>query len=90
MFNKNQPDDYYRRAVFDEHLRQAKRSFNLHTIATGLSLSVSALGAFLILSGKVTEGTVTTASGLLSSAASAQIAKESSKQLNDLRSELTK
>jgi hypothetical protein len=52
--------------VQQEFLRQACWSFNLAILLTAVSSLVSIIGIVMLLSGKVTEGTVTTAGGAAS------------------------
>ncbi|WP_290879384.1 hypothetical protein [Fischerella sp.] len=74
--------------VFQEHLRQARQTFNLSVVALIVSISISAIGAGLLIGGKATEGTVTAATGLLSTTFCTQIAKESSEKLEELTENL--
>lgn len=53
-------------------------------IATGTALIISLIGVILMISGKATEGSVTSATGLLSTTLCSQIAKESSRRLENL------
>ena len=74
--------------VFDEHLRQARQTFNLFKVAVVASLGISVFGAGLLISGKAPEGSVTTATGLISTTLCSQIAKESGEKLEELREDL--
>jgi hypothetical protein len=85
-----QPDPYQsiRVAIAQEHLRQARQTFDLFRIAIGLSLSVSVVGCIVVVTGQATEGTVTTATGLASTTLCAQIAKEARDKLDRLSEDL--
>lgn len=74
--------------VLQERVRQAKYSFNLALIATAISACVSLAGAGLLLSGKLSEGTVTAASGLASSACCIRFAKDSNDRMDKILKEL--
>ncbi|GBE95277.1 peptidase M50 [Nostoc cycadae WK-1] len=52
--------------VLNEHLRQARQTFNLCLIASCTFLCISTVGTLLILYGKTSEGTVITATGVFS------------------------
>ena len=75
-------------AIVQERLRQARYSFNLALIATGVSACVGLLGAGLLLSGKLPEGTVTAAAGVASSACCIRFAKDANDRLDRLAKEL--
>ncbi|QLE46655.1 hypothetical protein FD723_40920 (plasmid) [Nostoc sp. C052] len=62
--------------IIRELSRQARYSFNLALIATALSACISLVGAGLLLSGNVPEGTVTTAGGMAASVRCIQLAKD--------------
>ncbi|MEP0873692.1 hypothetical protein NDA01_28570 [Trichocoleus desertorum AS-A10] len=74
-------------AIIQERLRQAKYSFNLALIATAISACVGLVGFGLLLSNKFSKGTVTTASGLASSACCIQFAKASNDRLDKILEE---
>ncbi|GAB1541118.1 hypothetical protein NUACC21_37880 [Scytonema sp. NUACC21] len=74
----------------EEHLRQARQTFNISFIALSASIGISMIGAALILTGKSTEGSVTTATGLVSTTFCSQIAKESNEKLEELTEDLEK
>lgn len=74
--------------LFHEHLRQARQIFNYYVVAVALSLGISVIGAGLLISGKASEGSVTTATGLISTTLCSQIAKESGEKLEELREDL--
>ncbi|MBU7584855.1 MAG: hypothetical protein KAF91_18415 [Nostoc sp. TH1S01] len=68
--------------IAQERLRQASYSFNLALIVTALSASISLIGAGLLLSGKVTEGTFTAIGGMTASVRCIQFAKEANDRLD--------
>lgn len=75
--------------IADEGLRQAQQSFNmarqsfiLALVMTGSSAIVGFVGVGFLLSGKASEGTVTTAGGLVSSMVFIQLAKDASDRLD--------
>jgi len=93
-FHSNQPfrsDDYpeMKQDVTQERLRQAKLSFNATLGLTMLSASMSILGIGMLFSGKIPEGTVTTAGGLASEIVSVQLLKFT-KETNDRLDRLAK
>ena len=71
-----------------ERLRQAHYSFNLSIIATTISFCISLVGAGLLLSNKVPEGTATAAGGMVSSAVCVQLAKDANDRLDKILAEL--
>ncbi|MBO3463024.1 hypothetical protein G7B40_041045 [Aetokthonos hydrillicola Thurmond2011] len=75
-------------SIASERLRQAHHSFNLALVATTVSFCISVIGAGLLLSGKVPEGTVTAASGLASSVLCIQLAKDTNEKLDKILTEL--
>jgi hypothetical protein len=75
------------RIILQERLRQARYSFNLALIATGVSACVGLFGAGLLLSGKLPEGTVTAASGVASSAYCVWFAKDANDRLDKIAGE---
>jgi NADPH-dependent curcumin reductase CurA len=75
--------------IADEGLRQAQQSFNmarhsfmLALVMTGASAIVGFVGVGFLLSGKASEGTVTTAGGLVSSMVFIQLAKDAGDRLD--------
>jgi hypothetical protein len=74
--------------IAQERLRQARYSFNLALIATALSTCISLIGAGLLLTGKVTEGTVTATGGMAASVRCTQLAKDANNRLDKISSEL--
>lgn len=75
-------------SIAQERLRQAGYSFNLALIATALSAFIGLVGAGLLLSGKVPEGTVTAAGGMAASVRSIQLAKDANDRLDKILHEL--
>ncbi|NEQ27180.1 MAG: hypothetical protein F6K28_50875 [Microcoleus sp. SIO2G3] len=75
------------RSIVRERLRQARYSFNLALIATGVSACVGLLGAVLLLAGKLPEGTVTAAGGVASSACCMRFAKDANDRLDKIAGE---
>jgi hypothetical protein len=71
-------------SIAQERLRQARYSFNLALIATALSACISLIGAGLLLSGKVPEGTVTAAGGMAASVRCIQLAKDTNDRLDKI------
>ncbi|MEB3337762.1 MAG: hypothetical protein VKJ46_09885, partial [Leptolyngbyaceae bacterium] len=67
-----------------EILRQARWGFNLYLVSVAAFVVIAVVGATLLLRGKTTEGSVTTAAGLLSGAYCSQLAKESQDKLEHL------
>ncbi|MDF5723876.1 MAG: hypothetical protein PUP91_26115 [Rhizonema sp. PD37] len=57
-------------------------------VAVAVSLGISVIGAGLLVAGKASEGSVTTATGLISTTLCSQIAKESGEKLEELREDL--
>jgi len=70
--------------ILHERLRQARLSFNLALTATATSFLVSLVGAGLLLSGKVPEGTITSAGGLATSVRCLKFAKDVNDRLDNL------
>jgi len=76
--------DSYFKKMFDVHLHQAQQTFNLFVVTAAASLGICVIGAGLLVSGKASEGSVTTSTGLISTTLCSQIAKESSEKLEKL------
>lgn len=83
--------------IAEEGLRQTQQTFNmarqsflLALIMTGASAIVGFVGVGFLLSGKASEGTVTTAGGLVSSMVFVQLAKDASDRLNKANERLDK
>jgi hypothetical protein len=76
-------------SIIQERIRQARFSFNLALITTAISACVGLVGAGLLLSGKLPEGTVTSTGGLVSSACCIQFAKDANDRLDKVLRELS-
>jgi CHASE2 domain-containing sensor protein len=76
------------KSIAQERLRQARHSFNLALSATAVSFCISLAGGVLLLTGKVPEGTFTSAGGLVSSVQCLKLAKESNDRLDKILAEL--
>ncbi|MEL7005343.1 MAG: hypothetical protein AAFN93_21810 [Bacteroidota bacterium] len=83
--------------IAKESLRQASksfdlscRSFQLSLIMTAISGTIGFIGVGLLLSGNASEGTVTTAGGLVSSVCFLQISKDSQGRLEKANTRLDK
>lgn len=74
--------------IVKERLRQARYSFNLALITTGVSAFVGLVGAGLLLSGKLPEGAVTAVGGLASSACCIRFAKDANDRLDKILNEV--
>lgn len=85
MHNLNSEIEF---SITQERLRQARCSFNLALIATALSACISVVGGGLMLSGKVSEGTVTAAGGMAASVRCIQLAKDANDRLDKILPEL--
>ncbi len=82
MFHLNKeydPETIY----FNEHIRQAKLSFNLLVSATVISGIVGLIGAGLLMSKKLPEGAVTTAVGLAPNVTFVKLAKDANDRLDE-------
>ena len=75
-------------SIAQERLRQARRSSNLALIATALSACISFVGGGFMLSGKVSEGTVTAAGGMAASVRCIQLAKDANDRLDKILPQL--
>lgn len=69
-------------SIAQERLRQARYSFNLVIFATTLSFCISLAGAGMLLSNKVPQGTVLTATGLVSAVEFQKLAKDANDRLD--------
>lgn len=81
-------DNEIETSITKERLRQARYSFNVALSATALSACISVVGAALLLSGKVPEGTVTASSGAVTVAGCIVLAKDANDRLDKLAKEL--
>ncbi len=75
-------------SIAQERLRQASHSFNLALNATTVSFFIGLVGAGLILSNKVPEGTVAGAGGLASSVCCISLAKDANDRLDKVLAEI--
>ncbi|MGI2904202.1 TRADD-N-associated membrane domain-containing protein [Tolypothrix sp. VBCCA 56010] len=75
-------------SIAQERLRQGRYSFNLALIATTVSFFIGLVGAGLILSNQVPEGTVAAASGLASSVCCISLAKDANDRLDKVLAEI--
>jgi NADPH-dependent curcumin reductase CurA len=83
--------------IAEEGLRQTQQTFNmtrqsfiLALVMTGASAIVGFVGVGFLLSGKASEGTITTAGGLVSSMVFVQLAKDASDRLDKANERLDK
>ena len=76
-------------SIANERLRQARYSFNMALSATTASFLISLIGAGLLLSNKISEGTVIAAVGLVSSVQCIQFAKDANRRLDKIFTELS-
>lgn len=83
--------------LIDEGLRQTQQTFNmarqsfiLALVMTGASAIVGFVGVGFLLLGKASEGTITTAGGLVSSMVFVQLAKDASDRLDKANKRLDK
>ena len=74
--------------ILKERLRQFHYSFNAALTAVVLSTCISIIGIVLLLSGKVTEGTVTTSSGIGASIVFLRLAKDVKARLDSITKNL--
>ncbi|MEH1780263.1 MAG: hypothetical protein V7L26_14295 [Nostoc sp.] len=75
-------------SIAQERLRQARYSFNLALIATALSACISLIGAGLLLTGRVTEGSITATGGMAASVRCIQFAKDKNDKLDQVLAEM--
>jgi hypothetical protein len=75
-------------SIATERLRQARYSFNIALSATTASFLLSLVGAGLLLSNKISEGTLIAAGGLVSSVRCIQLAKDANQRLDKIFTEL--
>jgi uncharacterized membrane protein YczE len=91
MNNQQHPDSLstIELSIANERLRQARYSFNMALSATTASFLISLIGAGLLLSNKISEGTVIAAVGLVSSVQCIQFAKDANRRLDKIFTELS-
>lgn len=85
----SQPEHNNTQGIIKERIRQARYSFNLALVTTAVSACVGLVGAGLLISGKLSEGAVTAAGGLASSACCIRFAKDSNDRLDKISKELS-
>ncbi|MEM7715325.1 MAG: hypothetical protein AAF349_17395 [Cyanobacteria bacterium P01_A01_bin.68] len=71
-------------SIAQERLRQSRYSFNLAIIATAVSFFISLVGAGILLSNKVPQGTVVAAVGLVSGVRCTQLARDANDRLDKI------
>jgi hypothetical protein len=91
MFNQNSPtpqpegrDDEMKQRIAEERLFQASLSFRLASIATAAFASVSLVGAGLLLSGYLSEGTLAAASGAVPTVYCVKLARDANDRLKSI------
>ena len=88
--NQNSTLNTMGQMVIKERLRQARLSFNIALSLTIISAIISVTGVGLLLSGKTSEGTATTAGGLTSQIVSVGLLKmtqDSNERLDKIATE---
>ncbi|WP_293165803.1 hypothetical protein [Okeania sp. SIO2C9] len=88
--NQNSTSSKMEQLVIQERLRQARLSFNIALVLTVISTIVSLAGAGLLLSGKTSEGTATTAGGVASKIVSIgllKMTKDTNERLDKIATE---
>ncbi|MEM1393207.1 MAG: hypothetical protein AAGG00_07900 [Cyanobacteria bacterium P01_H01_bin.150] len=73
--------------IAKERLRQARYSFNLAIVATATSFFISLVGAGILLSNNVPQGTVITAVGLVSGVGCTKLANDANDRLDKTSAE---
>lgn len=81
-------DDRIETSIVKERLRQARYSFNAALTATAVSACISLVGGALLLSGKITEGTVTASGRIATSLGCINLAKDANDRLDKLMKDL--
>ena len=74
-------------SIAEERLRQARYSFNLAIVATTTSFLISLVGAGILLSNNVPQGTVITAVGLVSGVGCTKLANDANDRLDKILAE---
>ena len=93
FFNKPEKNDDYseiQEEVIREFLRQVKHSYNLALSVTAASALMTLGGVGLLYIDKVSEATITTSGGVLATITSAQFAKQSKEELQEVMDKLEK
>jgi hypothetical protein len=95
MSNQNLPtpqpedrDDEMKQRIVELRIFQASFSFKLASIATAAFASVSLVGTGLLLSGYLSEGTLTAASGAVPTVYFVKLAKDANDRLDRIFKEL--
>ncbi|MDR9900210.1 hypothetical protein G7B40_037520 [Aetokthonos hydrillicola Thurmond2011] len=88
VLSNSVPNKQIKYSIADERLRQARYSFNMSIIATTISFFACLTGAGLLMSNKLSQGSVTAASGLVSSALFVQLAKDANDRLDKILADL--
>jgi hypothetical protein len=95
MSNQNRPtpqpedrDDEMKQRITEERLFQASISFKLASISATAFASVSLIGAGLLLSGYLSAGTLTAASGAVPTVYCIKLAKDANDRLDRIFEEL--
>ena len=70
--------------IAQERLRQARYSFNMALAATFVSFLISLAGAGMLLSNKFPQGTILTATGLVSAVEFQKLAKDANDRLDKI------
>ena len=70
--------------IAQERIRQARNTSNLALVATAITTSISFIGAALLLTGRFSEGIITTAGGLTSSVHCVRLSKDANDRLDKL------
>ena len=81
--NPNSNNDIEQR-IAHERIRQAHNAFNLAFAATAVAALFSLVGATALITGKIPEGSITTAVGLTSSLCCSRLAKDANDRLDKL------
>lgn len=71
-------------SIAQERLRQSRYSFNLAIAATAMSFFISLVGAGILLSNKVHQGTVIAAVGLVSGVRCTKLANDANDRLDKI------
>jgi hypothetical protein len=79
------PREIIQAQIAKELLRQAKWSFNIFLGCTAISAAIGLTGVTLVLSGKLSEGSLTAVSGAIGTTALARLARQCSDRLNNQR-----
>jgi hypothetical protein len=75
--------------IAQERLRQARNTSNLALVTTAIATGISLIGAILLFTGNLSEGTITTAGGLASSIHCVRLSKDANDRLDKLLAELS-